>query len=254
MSLVFLTLAICLVVSTGAVVDAPSPAPSPPLNLTDILKNATRYNTFIRLLKDTEVTSQVASLLDSDRNADGLTILAPTDAAFGGLKSGTLNRMDAQEQSELVLFHILPKYHTFVTFETTTNPVHTQASGQHGVCTVNVTTGGNQQVNISSGLMETTLGSPLYSEFPLAVYSVDKVLLPPDLFGPNAKKHGAEAPAAAAMGKPGKKTPSSSEVGAPDEAPSTEADATAAAAADRRTGWPAFAAILSAVALSLLSY
>ncbi|KAG0545516.1 hypothetical protein BDA96_02G368000 [Sorghum bicolor] len=247
-------LAISAVVSTeaaGGGVDAPSPAPSGPLNLTEILTKGSQYNAFIRLLKDTEVTSQVASLLDSDRNADGLTVLAPTDAAFAGLRPGTLNRMDAQAQSQLVLFHILPKYYTFVTFQTTTNPVRTQASGQHGVYTVNVTSGGERRVNVSSGLMEAMLGKTLYSAYPLAVYSVDKVLLSPALFGRSDVKDGAEAPAAAS--KPQKQAPSSTAAG--DHAPANEADATAAAGADttRTSRWLAFAATASAVVLSLLS-
>ncbi|KAL5207981.1 hypothetical protein ABZP36_032416 [Zizania latifolia] len=250
-----LTLAISLVVAD---VGAPSPAPAGPLNLTDILRKANNYNTFIRLLKDTEVTSLVSSLLNNDRNADGLTVLAPTDAAFGRLRPGTLNRMDAQSQSELVLFHILPKYYGFVTFETTTNPVRTQASGQHGVCTVNVTTSGEQKVNVSSGLLETTLGKPLHEEHPLAVYSLDDVLLPPDMFGPGAKNSRAEAPTAAGK-RPGKQTPSSSSsvAATPDEAaPSRDAaDATAAAAAGGMTpGWPASAVgVVAAVVVILLS-
>ncbi|KAF0935605.1 hypothetical protein E2562_035034 [Oryza meyeriana var. granulata] len=232
--------------------EAPSPAPAGPLNLTEILTKATHYNTFIRLLKDTEVTSQVSSLLNNDRNADGLTVLAPTDAAFGRLRPGTLNRMDAQAQSELVLFHILPKYYGFVTFETTTNPVRTQASGQHGVCTVNVTTAGEEKVNVLSGLMETTLGKALHEGHPLAVYSLNDVLLPPDMFGPGAKKnYGADAPTAAR--KPEKQTSSSSSVAAtPDEAPSKEEDAMATAAAGRT--WPIFAGFVTAVTVSLLSY
>jgi hypothetical protein len=53
-----------------------------------------QYNAFIRLLKDTEVTSQVDS--GRRRAGDGLTVLAPTDAAFAGLRPpGALNRMDA---------------------------------------------------------------------------------------------------------------------------------------------------------------
>ncbi|TVT98190.1 hypothetical protein EJB05_56509, partial [Eragrostis curvula] len=242
-SLVVATLAISAIVSTeaAAVFDdaAPSPAPTGPLNLTEILRKAAQYNAFTRLLKDTEVSSQVASLLDGGRNADGVTVLAPTDAAFAGMRPGTLNRMDAQAQSQLVLFHILPRYYSFVTFETTTNPVRTQASTLHGVCTVNVTTTGEHQVNVSSGTAEATLGKPLYSAFPLAVYSIDTVLLPPDLFGHAAVKGGAEAPAPAGE-EPQNNTPAMG------------ADATAAPGAGTRTGWPAFAATVSAVALTLL--
>ena len=113
-----LTLATVSVVVVSGAGEAPSPAPTGPLNLTEILTKAGHYNTFVRLLKDTEVTSQVSSLLNNDRNGDGLTVLAPTDAAFGRLRPGTLNQMDAQAQAELVLYHVLPRYYGFVTFET----------------------------------------------------------------------------------------------------------------------------------------
>ncbi|EEE56817.1 hypothetical protein OsJ_06412 [Oryza sativa Japonica Group] len=149
-----LTLATVSVVVVSGAGEAPSPAPTGPLNLTEILTKAGHYNTFVRLLKDTEVTSQ----------------------------------MDAQAQAELVLYHVLPRYYGFVTFETTTNPVRTQASGQRGVCTVNVTTAGEDRVRVSSGVVEAELGRPLRDGHPLAVYSLDAVLLPPDMFGPGAKK------------------------------------------------------------------
>lgn len=76
----------------------------------------------------------------------------------------------------------------------------------HAVYTVNVTSGGERQVNVSSGHMEAMLGKPLYSAYPLAVYSIDKVLLSPELFGHNSamkQDDGAEGPATVG-GKPQK--------------------------------------------------
>jgi hypothetical protein len=50
------------------------------------------------------------------------------------------------------------------------------------------------QANIPTGVVETTITNALYQDFSLAVYSVDKVLLPPDLFGPHsAKAHSSTA-------------------------------------------------------------
>ncbi|RCV06141.1 hypothetical protein SETIT_1G139700v2 [Setaria italica] len=208
MSLVVVViLAISAVVSAeaAAVVDAPSPAPPVPLNLTEILTKDTQYNAIIRLLKDTEVTSQVTSLIGSDRNADGLDCAGPDRRGVCG----------APAQSQLVLFHILPWYYSLVSFQTTTNPLRTQASGQHGVCTVNVTSGGERQVNVS------TLGKPLYS-----------VLLPRELFSHSAVKDGAEAPAPA-VGKRQEQAPSSTVA---DQAPADEkADDEAAGTATKRT-------------------
>lgn len=96
------------------------------------------------------------------------------------------------------------RFYTLSTFATTSNPLNTQASAAGGGAdTLNVTTGTaeGQKVNVSTGVVETPIASALTTDFPLAIYSVDKVLLPYDLFGP---KSPASAPLPAADGKPGK--------------------------------------------------
>lgn len=124
-----------------AVADAPSPV-AEPLNFTHILEKGTQYKTFLRLLKDTQVGAQVVNQLED--SIEGLTVMAPTDNAFNTLKPGTLNKLTNQQQSELIMYHILPKYYSFVTFQTTSNPVSTQATSEEGTCTVNITSGSNQ--------------------------------------------------------------------------------------------------------------
>ena len=56
-----------------------------------------------------------------------------------------------------------------------------------------VITAGNQ-VNISTGLVNTTLGGTVYSDNQLDIYQVEKVLLPLDIFNPKPKH---KAPASA---------------------------------------------------------
>jgi uncharacterized surface protein with fasciclin (FAS1) repeats len=124
-----------------AVADAPSPV-AEPLNFTHILEKGTQYKTFLRMLKDTQVGAQVVNQLED--SIEGLTVMAPTDNAFNSLKPGTLNKLTNQQQSELIMYHIFPKYYSFVTFQTTSNPVSTQATSEEGTCTVNITSGSNQ--------------------------------------------------------------------------------------------------------------
>ncbi|KAJ0970136.1 hypothetical protein J5N97_023013 [Dioscorea zingiberensis] len=206
---------------------APGPTPAP-LNLTAILEKGNQYTTFMRLLKVTQVGQQVQSQLNN--SYDGLTIFAPTDNAFNNLKAGTLNGLDAQEQVSLILYHVLPRYYSFVTFETASNPVRTQASGSNGVYSVNVTSSTNQ-VNVSTGIDETPVQTVLYSDFPLAVYSVDKVLLPYDLFGPKPPAAAPE-PADEAPKKPTKKSPTA------DSSPAEAVTSPSAASPNGRTvGW-----------------
>ncbi|KAK4745370.1 hypothetical protein SAY87_011682 [Trapa incisa] len=156
---------------------APAPSPPGPLNFTGILAKAGQYTTFIHLLT---VETQVAKQIDNQLNTstEGLTVFAPTDNAFNNLKAGTLNSLSTEKQVQLLLFHVLPKYYSLQSLVTVSNPVRTQAN--YGL---NFTGLANtNQVNVSTGLVETLVNNALYQQSPLAVYQVDKVLLPPELF------------------------------------------------------------------------
>ncbi|KAG6506233.1 hypothetical protein ZIOFF_031555 [Zingiber officinale] len=172
---------------------APSPSSGGPLNLTAILVKAGQYSSFVRLLQQTRIDVQLNSQLNNSYN--GITVFAPTDNAFAGL--GTLNNLSQQEQIDLVLYHVLPRYYSFATFQSASNPLPTQASDRTGVFTLNITTTAvnANQANISTGVVNTTFSNVLYADFPLAAYSVDKVLLPYAIFGP---KPPASAPAPSA--------------------------------------------------------
>ncbi|XP_062010583.1 fasciclin-like arabinogalactan protein 13 [Rosa rugosa] len=161
---------------------APAPAPPGKLNFTGILDKAGQYTTFLRLLTQTQVATQIQSQLNS--STEGLTVLAPTDNAFTNLKAGTLNDLSSQQQVQLVLYHVLPKYYTLASLLTVSNPVRTQSSSQNGGGSygLNFTGSGGNQVNVSSGAVTTQINNALRQQFPLAVYQVDKVLLPNDLF------------------------------------------------------------------------
>lgn len=171
---------------------APAPSPAGPINITGILDKNGQYTTFIRLLTTTQVATQITNQLNS--STEGMTVFAPTDNAFQSLKAGTLNGLTDQQQVQLVLYHILPKYYSLTQLLTVSNPVRTQATGQDGgVFGLNFTGQGNQ-VNVSTGLVEIEINNALRKDSPLAVYQVDKVLLPLELFGAKAPSS-APAPA-----------------------------------------------------------
>ncbi|CAK9143232.1 unnamed protein product, partial [Ilex paraguariensis] len=168
--------------TTTAQTPAQPPAPPGPTNITKILEKAGQFTTFIRLLGITQVGDQMNTQLNNSNQ--GLTIFAPTDNAFAGLKSGTLNSLTDEQKVQLVQFHVIPSFFTVSQFQTVSNPVRTQAGDNVvGEFPLNVTTSGNQ-VNVSSGLVDTTVGSAIYTDGQLAVYSVDKVLLPIKIFAP----------------------------------------------------------------------
>ncbi|KAL0302101.1 UNVERIFIED_CONTAM: Fasciclin-like arabinogalactan protein 6 [Sesamum angustifolium] len=129
-----------------------------------------------------------------------MTVFAPTDNAFNNLPSGTLNNLTDQQHVQLVLYHICPKYYSLDSLLTVSNPVRTQASGQDGgVFGLNFTGQGNQ-VNVSTGIVEVPLYNALRKDFPLAVYQVDKVLLPEEFY--EAKAPAASPPAADGSSSP----------------------------------------------------
>uniref|UniRef100_A0A7N0UKU9 FAS1 domain-containing protein n=1 Tax=Kalanchoe fedtschenkoi TaxID=63787 RepID=A0A7N0UKU9_KALFE len=170
-----LFLAASFLLSSPSLAQTPS-APSSGLpNVTGILDKAGQYTTLIRLLGNNQLATQLENQLNT--SSEGLTLLAPTDNAFNNLPAGTLNGLSNQQQVELILYHVLPKYYSFLDFSTVSNPVRTQ--GQDGL---NFTSQANQ-LNVSSGLVTAPINNPLRQQFPLAVYQVDKVLLPLSLFG-----------------------------------------------------------------------
>ncbi|KQK09116.1 fasciclin-like arabinogalactan protein 11 [Brachypodium distachyon] len=218
---------------------APDATPSGPPNVTAILVKGGQYTTFIRLMKETQQDTQLNSQLNNSFNGNGYTVFAPTDNAFNNLKPGTLNSLTQQQQVALVQGHVLPQFYSMESFQTASNPVRTQASGQDGPFTLNITATANNQVNVSSGVSEVTVNNALSDKKPLAVYSVDKVLLPLEFFGAKAP---AAAPAASKDGKTKKGEAASGPAGSDDEASPTSA----AAGGARAVAWgvAAMAAVL----------
>ncbi|KAF5203346.1 Fasciclin-like arabinogalactan protein [Thalictrum thalictroides] len=179
--LLVLTILHCTTTTSFAQSPAQAPAPSGPTNCTKILEKAGQFSMFIRLLKSTQVADQINTQLNNSNQ--GLTLFAPPDNAFSSLKSGTLNSLTDQDKVELVQFHVLPTFVPLAQFQTVSNPLRTQAgNANNGQFPLNVTTAGNQ-VNVTTGVVDTTVSNTIYTDGNLAIYQVDKVLLPLDLFG-----------------------------------------------------------------------
>ncbi|XP_050228648.1 fasciclin-like arabinogalactan protein 11 [Mercurialis annua] len=213
----------------------PSPAPAGPTNITAVLEKAGQYTTLIKLMKSTQEDSQINTQLNNSNQ--GLTVFAPTDNAFTNLKPGTLNSLTDQEKVQLLQFHILPTFISMSQFQTVSNPLRTQAGNSaNGEFPLNVTTSGNQ-VNVSTGVDTTSVANTIYSDGSLAVYQVDKVLLPLQLFS--------SAAPAPAPSKPGKAVQGKAPAAATGD--DTPADASSAA-----TAMVSFAvAIVAAISLKL---
>ncbi|CAF2041416.1 unnamed protein product [Brassica rapa] len=161
---------------------APAPGPAGPINITAILEKGGQFVTFIRLLNTTQIGNQINIQVNS--SSEGMTVFAPTDNAFQNLKPGALNKLSPDDQVKLILYHVSPKFYTMDDLLSVSNPVRTQATGRDGgaVYGLNFTGQGNQ-VNVSTGIIETRVSNALRKERPLAVYVVDMVLLPEEMFG-----------------------------------------------------------------------
>lgn len=179
----------------------PHKALTGPPDVIKILEKANGYSVFIRLLKSTSVSIQIENQLNVSNT---LTIFAPTNGAFSALKPGTLNSLSTEEKVQLVQYHILPSSVPLQNFQTLSNPVRTQASNTYDY-PLNITVEGNW-VNISTGIVNTTISGTIYEDSQLAIYKLDKVLLPLGIFAPRPKPL---APAPTPV-KPKKETNSSS--------------------------------------------
>ncbi|CAN0896757.1 Fasciclin-like arabinogalactan protein 6 [Linum grandiflorum] len=196
---------------------APAPGPPKPVSLTALLEKSNQFTTFLRLLNSTQVGSQIQNQING--STEGMTVFAPTDNAFQNLKSGSLNSLSVQQQIQLVQYHVSPKFYSLSNLLMVPNPVRTQASGQNGgVYGLNFTGQGNQ-VNVSSGLVETQINNPLSQTFPLAVYQVDRVLLPAELFGAAAPRAAPKSPPAPDAEKPDSTVDSDEESDSPTASP-----------------------------------
>ncbi|KAG6629352.1 fasciclin-like arabinogalactan protein 11 [Carya illinoinensis] len=149
-------------------------------DITQILDKYGDFKVLIRLLKNTGVADQLNGELAKSNT--GYTFFAAPDKAFSELRTGTINKLSDLQKVQFLQFHILATYVTLTNFQTLSNPVPTQAGDTTaGQFPLNVTSS-DREVHLSTGVVNATLGTTLYSDNNLAVYQVDKVLLPLDIF------------------------------------------------------------------------
>ncbi|XP_047093219.1 fasciclin-like arabinogalactan protein 11 [Lolium rigidum] len=178
------------------VATAPAPAAAPAKTIRAVLTKAGQFTKFLQLLKSTQEEDQIDSQLKGKASSGGFTVFAPTDNAFTSLKSGSLNALSDQEKTSLVQFHVLSQLLPMAQFDTVSNPLRTQAGDTgRGKYPLNVTADGAGRVNISTGVVNATVDSTLFTGDRLVVYQVDKVLLPWKLYGPPVPPAPAPSPA-----------------------------------------------------------
>uniref|UniRef100_A0A2P2JJ76 Uncharacterized protein MANES_S074300 n=1 Tax=Rhizophora mucronata TaxID=61149 RepID=A0A2P2JJ76_RHIMU len=181
--------------SPPAPTTTPSPAPAPApayVNLTHLLSVAGPFNTFLGYLESTKVIDTFQN--QANNTEEGVTIFAPTNKAFSSLKNPSLSKLTQNQLKQLMLFHALSHYYSLADFKNLSRvgPVSTFAGA--GLFALNFTDiSGN--VHLDSGWSKTKISSSVDSTDPVAVYQVEKVLLPEAIFGTDIPPTVAPAPA-----------------------------------------------------------
>ncbi|XP_022759868.1 fasciclin-like arabinogalactan protein 7 [Durio zibethinus] len=177
----------------AAMTQTPTPAPAPApeyVNLTYLLSVAGPFETFLNYLESTKVIDTFQN--QANNTKQGITIFVPKDNAFKALKKPSLSNLSSNQLQSLLLFHALPKFYALADFNdlSAKSPVSTLAGGQY---TLNFTDDSGT-VHLDSGWSKTKITSAVHSTDPVAIYQVDKVLLPEAIFGTDIPPTPAPAP------------------------------------------------------------
>jgi len=172
----------------------PSPAPAPApghVDLADLLSVAGPFHTFLEYLKQTDVLDTFQSKANDTK--EGITMFVPKDSAFAALRTTTFANLTSDQLKSLLLYHVLPKYYSLAEFNklSSLNPVATFAGSQY---TLNLTDNMGS-IRVKSMWSNPKISSSVYSTRPVAVYEVDKVLLPMQIFKSDPPLAPAPAPA-----------------------------------------------------------
>ncbi|KAI4308438.1 hypothetical protein L6164_031515 [Bauhinia variegata] len=170
----------------------PAPAPAPDyVNLTDLLSVAGPFHTFLGYLESTKVIDTFQN--QANNTEEGITIFVPKDSAFSSLKKPSLSKLTSDQLKQVILFHALPHFYSLADFKnlSQTSSTPTFAGGDY---TLNFTDNSGT-VHISSGWSKTKVSSAVHATDPVAIYQVDKVLLPEAIFGTDIPPTPAPAPA-----------------------------------------------------------
>ncbi|KAL3332713.1 hypothetical protein AABB24_032994 [Solanum stoloniferum] len=177
----------------GSPIMAPAPAPGPEYtNLTDLLSVAGPFHTFLNYLVSTKVIETFQA--QANNTEEGITLFVPKDSAFTSLKKPSLSNLTSEQLKSLCLFHALPHYYSLADFKNLSDvsPINTLAGGN--LYSLNFTDDSGT-VHLNSGWSRTKVSSAVRTTYPVAVYQVDKVLLPEAIFGTDLPPMPAPAPA-----------------------------------------------------------
>uniref|UniRef100_A0A5B7ART3 Putative FASCICLIN-like arabinogalactan 2 n=1 Tax=Davidia involucrata TaxID=16924 RepID=A0A5B7ART3_DAVIN len=207
---------------TSAEAEAPTAGPSA-LNLTSLMSKQ-GCKAFNDLLTGTDAKKTFTENLDG-----GLTVLCPSDEAIKAFMPKYKN-LTAAGKASLLLYHGVPVYQSMGMLKSNNGLMNTLATDGANKYDFTVQNDG-EIVTLKTKVVTATITGTIVDEDPLAVYKIDKVLLPRELFkvAPAAPAPKAESPKAA-KGK--KKSNSDEDSAAPEPDASDDDDAADLTATD----------------------
>ncbi|ONI22739.1 hypothetical protein PRUPE_2G147700 [Prunus persica] len=216
------------------ILTAPAPSASD-VNITALLEKA-GAKTFASLIISSGVIKTYQSAAEK-----GLTIFAPNDEAFKAKGVPDLSKLTNAEVVSILQFHAVAGYTPIGTLKTSKSPISTLATNGAGKFDLTTTTAGDQ-VTLHTGVDSSRVADTVLDATPLAIFTIDNVLLPLELFGkspspaPGLEPSAAPSPAPVLAPTPSTvETPSplpasppapplETPEGAPSEAPSAESE------------------------------
>lgn len=157
------------------VLTAPAPSASD-VNITGLLEKA-GCKTFVSLLESSGVIKIYESAVEK-----GLTIFAPNDEAFKGDDVPDLSKLTNAELVTLLQYHASATYTPIGSLKTSKDPITTLASSGAGKYDLSVKVDGDS-VTLKTGVVSSRVADTVLDSTPLVIFTVDRLLLPIELFG-----------------------------------------------------------------------
>ncbi|CAD6218751.1 unnamed protein product [Miscanthus lutarioriparius] len=170
----------------------PAPAPAPHyVDLAELLSVAGPFHTFLNYLEKANVIETFQA--QANNTKVGITIFVPKDSAFAALKKSTFSNLTSDQLKTLLLYHAFPKFYSLAEFKnlSSLNPVSTFAGPPYNL---NLTDDMGS-IYVQSMWSRPKIASSVYATKPVAIYALNKVLLPVQLFSKDPPLAPAPAPA-----------------------------------------------------------
>uniref|UniRef100_A0ACD5UQK7 Uncharacterized protein n=1 Tax=Avena sativa TaxID=4498 RepID=A0ACD5UQK7_AVESA len=198
LAVALITTALCLSLSLPFA-GAYRPLAEEAANLTQILTLDRPFQTFLRYLNQTNLLEVFEN--QAYRTHQGITIFVPADKAFAAVQPSVLSGLKTHQLKSLMMYHALARYYALKDFDglSRANPVTTFAGGLYMV-NVRYDAGA---VRVLSRWADGKILRTVYGTVPMAVYEIDRVLLPEAIFRVQPPVHETPAEPAPEASVPG---------------------------------------------------